>query len=116
MRGTGFRFKLSFGTAKDFDNKTTKTKEITGIEIVKPIERLSVTELNKKSITLTLKKNNSVLLLPGDPVYKTISVIATNGKEVMLEKNANKIDTKHLKSGAYFVITNSGYHFKFMKK
>lgn len=116
IKGSGFRFKLSFGTANDFDTKNTKTKEITGIEIVKPIERLSISDLNKKSTLLTLKSNSTVLLLPGDPVYKTISIIATNGKEVKIYKDTNKIDTKTLKMGAYFVITNSGYYFKFMKK
>lgn len=116
VSGTKFRFMLAFGTTKDFENKTPKTKEITGIEITTEDEKISVDDLNKKSIELTIDQNTQILQLLGDPKYECIKLISTNGIIIDQFFNTNKINTKLMTIGNYFIVTDTGYYFKFTKK
>lgn len=114
IEGTNFKFVLNFGTADDFKNKTTKSEEILGVKITKPLV-YSVADLSKKSTQLTVSSDVNVLELPGDPIYDFIKVIDKNGKVVKEVINTNKVNIYTLIPETYYIITQSGYYFKFTK-
>ena len=115
ISGTNFKFVLAFGSLQEFDSKQQKTKEITGIEITKEAEKISVEDLDKKSIELTINENTNVLTLLGDPKYESVKIISTKGAIIDQYFNTNKFNTKSLPKGSYFVVTDTGYYFKFNK-
>lgn len=114
IEGTNFKFILNFGTEQEFKTRTTKSEEILGITISKLLV-FSTSELSKKSIQLSVDRNDPLLVLPGDPVYSYIKIINKNGKVVKEVTNTNKINIQDLNPENYYIVTNSGYYFKFIK-
>ncbi|MDV7185955.1 hypothetical protein R3X25_01575 [Lutibacter sp. TH_r2] len=113
--GNKYKFVLTFGTQDDFDNKTYAQKEMSGIIIVKATKKLTIKEINEKSIQISLNKESEILTLPGDPIYDSIRIIAMNGQPLLEVANSNSINISQLPQGAYFAITNTNDYYKFVK-
>lgn len=114
IEGANFRFVLNFGTANDFKYKKTKSEEILGIKFSRP-EVYSGSELSKKSVEIYVARGANLLELPGDPTYDFIKIIDKSGKVVSEVFNTDKVNITTLKPETYYVVTGSGYFFKFIK-
>lgn len=115
VEGNDYKFKLTFGEPSDFENKTTSSKERTGIYITKPAKKLTLKEINAKSIQLAINKDSEVLTLPGKSSYEFIKIIAINGQIIGEVKNTNSVNISALTKGAYFAITSEEDYYKFVK-
>ena len=112
--GSNYRFVLNFGTEKEFRGNTTKSEEIVGVTINLPLV-FSMDDITNKCNPLDLPKSNT-LELPGDPIYKTIKIIDKKGNTVKEVHNTNLVNVISLSPDTYYVVTNSGYYFKFNKE
>lgn len=115
VEGKKYRLLLTFGTPEDFENKTTKSKEMTGVRVKKAAKKLTLKEINEKSIQISVNKESEILTLPGKSVYGFIKIIALNGQILLEKTQTNSIKISELNKGAYFAITNEGDYFKFVK-
>ncbi|MCL7762587.1 hypothetical protein MPF19_04110 [Polaribacter sp. Z014] len=113
--GIDYRFMLTFGTRDEFNSKKTKSKEISGIHIKKPAKKLTIKEINAKSIQLVVNKESENLTLTGKIAYKFIKIIDRNGQVLLEALNTNSIKISSLTKGAYFAITSENNYYKFVK-
>lgn len=115
LEGNTFKLMVSFGSQSDFDNKTVKSKELSGITFKKAEKKLTIKEINEKSIQISLNKESEILTLPGDSSFEFIRIIAMNGQIVLETANTNSIKISALPQGAYFAVTSKGDYYKFVK-
>lgn len=113
--GTKYKFLLTFGTQEDFDNKTFAQKDISGIHVIKATKKLTLKEINEKSVQVSINKDSEILTLPGDTSYESIKIVAMNGQPLLEVANSNSINISRLPQGAYFAITSTNDYFKFVK-
>ncbi|WP_111708306.1 hypothetical protein [Lutibacter citreus] len=113
--GDKYKFVLTFGTQEAFDNKSYAQKEISGVQITKVLKRLTIREIDEKSIQVSLNKSSDILTLPGKSSFESIRIIALNGKTLLEVNNSNKITIASLPRGAYFAITSDNDYYKFVK-
>lgn len=115
VEGNKYRFMLTFGTKEEFASKNTKSKERSGIQITKPAKKLTLKEINAKSVQLAINKDSEILTLPGKSSYEFIKIIAMNGQILGEVNNTNSINISKLTQGAYFAITSEEDYYKFVK-
>ncbi|MBA6316118.1 hypothetical protein [Cellulophaga baltica] len=115
LEGKDFRLVLSFGLPEDFTTKNTITKELSGVQFLKPVEQITMSEINSKSIQISVNKSSDILTLPGSSSFDFIKIIDRNGKIILEEVNRKNITINTLPKGAYFAITSTNDYYKFVK-
>ncbi|SDX29463.1 Por secretion system C-terminal sorting domain-containing protein [Lutibacter oricola] len=113
--GDKYKFLLTFGDQEAFDKKTYAQKEISGVKVIKAVKKLTIKEVNEKSIQISLNKASKILTLPGNTTYDFIRIIAMNGQTLIEVAKSNSIDLTGLPQGAYFAITSTDDYYKFVK-
>ncbi|ADV49783.1 hypothetical protein Celal_2495 [Cellulophaga algicola DSM 14237] len=113
--GKDYRLVLSFGLPEDFTAKNTITKEISGVQFLKPTAQITMAEINNKSIQISVNKSSNILTLPGSSAFDFIKIIDRNGKIILEELNSKHITISTLSKGAYFAITSTNDYYKFVK-
>ncbi|PKB43549.1 hypothetical protein AX016_1750 [Cellulophaga sp. RHA19] len=115
LEGKNYKYSISFGDKEDFDSKSYVTKEISGVQITKAANRLSIAEINDKSIQVSVNNTSDILILPSATNYDYIKIITLKGKTVSESKNSKSINIKNLPNGGYFAITSTNEYYKFAK-
>ncbi|WP_152286206.1 hypothetical protein [Flavicella marina] len=113
--GKDYRFQLNFGSNENFKNKNTSVVNLNNIWFKKPEKKLTMKEINEKSIQISLNKDAEVLTLPGKLSYKYIRIISVQGAILKEVSQTNKIQVSNLKQGPYFVVTSDADYYKFVK-
>ena len=85
------------------------------MHVTKPEKKLTLKEINAKSIQLAINKESENLTLPGATSFEFIKIITMKGSIIMEVKGANSVKISELPQGAYFAITSEEDYYKFVK-
>lgn len=113
--GIKYKFLLTYGSQDDFLSKKTTSVERNGVHVTKPSKKLTLKEINAKSIQLAINKESENLTLPGATSFEFIKIITMKGSIIMEVKGANSVKISELPQGAYFAVTSEEDYYKFVK-